>query len=97
MSNIYSYNEIIAGLNSSSIIRICFFIKDYSHYSDCKIYHIYEPVSCLQVELTKDSSEHIRFWKFEEDFKLFNFGRKGKFTLKQIWDKVQITEIVYSE
>ena len=97
MSNIYSYKEIIEGLNNSKIIKVSFFIEDYSHYKSCRIYRAYEPVTCLKVELTKDSSEHISFWKFKEDFKLFNFGKKGKFTLKQIWDKVCITEIIYSE
>ena len=37
------------------------------------------------------------FDTFKEDYKLFNFGRKGKFTLKDIWDKVVITNIVYFE
>ena len=32
-----------------------------------------------------------------EDYKLFHFGSKGRFTLKEVWDKVVITKIEYFE
>ena len=97
MANNYSYQEIINELNKFKIIKLSFFIEGYSHYKNCIIYKIEDPTLCMQIELTKDNSEKIKFRKFVEDYKLFNFGRKGKFTLKQVWDKVCITEIEYSD
>lgn len=97
MENYFTYKDIIKKLNDAEILKLHFYIEDYPHYSNCKIYWIYEPVTCLQVELTNDNYEQIRFWKFKEDFKLFNFGKKGKFTLKQIWNKVHITKIEYAQ
>lgn len=43
------------------------------------------------VTLTKDETERISFYKnLDEKYKLFNFKRKGKFTLKQIWNHISI-------
>ena len=93
----YSYEEIVKKLNNFEIIKLCFYIEGFAHYRNCVIYKVDEPTLCMQIELTRDNFEKIKFRKFVENFKLFNFGRKGKFTLKQIWDKVCITEIKYSE
>ncbi len=97
MENQYDYKDIIQKLNAFEIIKLCFYVDGYAHYRNCTFKKVEEPILCIQIELTNDNFEKIRFRKFIEDFKLFNFGRKGNFTLKQIWDKVRITEIVYAK
>ena len=48
--------------------------------------------------MSSSTSEDVSFpFKFKEDYKLFNFGSKGRFTLKDVWDKVVITKIEYFE
>lgn len=98
------YVNFIDQLNSYKIRAVQFSIDGFAHYSKCKIYHQVDTIrkgkeiSLIVCQLTADEYEKVSFLKkFDEGYKLFNFGRKGKFTLKQIWDKVRITEIIYSE
>lgn len=43
-------------------------------------------ITCI---LNKDYTEDVSFHKtFNEDYNLFNFGFKGKYTLKEFWDKI---------
>lgn len=97
-----SYEDFIHYLNSSKIKKIRFKVNGYSHYSNCTIYRQIDNIngnkniSLIVCQLTIDDYEKVSFLnKFNESFKLFDFGRNGRFTLKQIWDKVCITEIVY--
>lgn len=99
------YKEFIDGINDSKIIKqIDFYIQRYNHYRKCSIGRYIEKIrginkvidfriTCI---LTQDHSEDVSFaFKFKEDYKLFNFGSKGKFTLKEVWDKVVITNVEY--
>ena len=97
----YSYEEVIEKINNGTIKEFSFCVDNYSHYKNCIItrteYKIYNGKSITQVDvsLTKDSSEKISFLnEFKEDTKLFNLGKKGKFTLKQLWSKIIILEII---
>lgn len=36
------------------------------------------------------------FDKFDEKCKLFKMGRKGSFTLKQMWDRIEFVSIDYA-
>ena len=98
------YTDFISQLNTSIIESVCFEIKNYPHYNNCKIFRQNDiikngvKISIIVCQLTEDSSEKVSFLnEFEEGYKLFNFGRKGKFTLKQLWDEVRIKEIIFSK
>lgn len=96
-----TYKKFVEELNSRKISKIKFFVQDYNHYKSCSIEH-YDSRSILmgkisidtvEVKLTNDNSEIYRFYgAFREDFKLFKIG-KLTYTLKQMWDKITITEI----
>ncbi|MCH5161895.1 MAG: hypothetical protein J1G38_00200 [Clostridiales bacterium] len=54
-------------------------------------------IDYISVKLTKDS-EHFSFLnKFNEKLKLFDMKRKGKFTLKQMWDRIIFISTDYAE
>lgn len=97
----YNYQKLIDGLNDGKIKQIHFSLSDYNHYKDCLITrkedNIFngKTITLIEVKLTKDSSEKISFLNtFEENYKLFNLGKKGRFTLKQLWSKINIIEII---
>lgn len=97
----YSYQEVIDGLNSGSIKFIRFCVNNYSHYKNCTIERIEQkmpngkPFFLIEIILTQDFSEKISFFdSFEENTKLFRMGRKGKFTLKQLWSQITVLEIL---
>ena len=94
------YKKIVEDLNNGIINKIQFSIEGYSHYNNCTISRHVEKgfsnknIIRIEVQLTKDSLEKISFYEsFKEDYKLFKFGRKGSFTLKQLWKRVRIIEI----
>lgn len=98
----YNYEEVIDNLNNGKIEYILFSIKEYAHYKKCIIKRCVDCVDNnkhivrIEVKLVEDDSETVSFYKyFKEDYKLFKFGRKGNFTLKQIWNNVQILQINY--
>ena len=86
------------------IKSILFSINDYSHYKKCTINRFIENITNkkqiirIEVKLVEDETEIVSFYKkFKEDYKLFKMGRRGVFTLKQIWSHVQIVEIKYND
>lgn len=98
----YNYEEIINNLNEGKIEIIIFSIKEYAHYKKCIIKRCVDCVCNdkhivrIEVKLVEDDSETVSFYKyFKEDYKLFKFGKKGTFTLKQVWNKVQVIQINY--
>ena len=99
------YKDFIEGINNpKGIKQIDFYVDGYPHYHSCSIGRYIEKIkfkgktavvdyriTCI---LTKDHSEDVHFFStFKEDFKLFNFGKKGRFALKDIWEKIVITNI----
>lgn len=104
MESCFTYEEFMRLLNAGKIKKINFYIKDYAHYTNCSITvkpEVYRSGNCINsviVKLTNDSSEEVSFFeKFNEKFKLFDFGRNRRFTLKQVWDKVVISNIEFVE
>lgn len=100
-----TYDEFIEGINDPDKIKqIDFYIEGYNHYRKCSIGRYIEKIrginkivdfriTCVS---TQDHSEDVSFaFKLKEDYKLFNFGSKGKFSLKEVWNKVVITNIEY--
>ena len=97
---LYKYQQIIDDLNTGKISVIRFLIKNYTHYKNCIIERKIDTipngksVSLIVVKLTEDHTEDITFFKnFKEDEKLFKMGKKGNFTLKEIWKLVDIIQI----
>lgn len=97
-----SYQQFIDEINEGKIIRAVFQVENYAHYNNCLIERVTDvlhngnPLVTISVKLTRDKSEHVGFYKvFNEEFKLFKIGRQGKFTLKQMWDKIKFIEIDY--
>lgn len=93
----YSYENFINEINSGKIQKISFSIKDYFHYRNCRIERGQHNWSnCIIVTLTNDNSEGYEFfYKFNEKCKLFKIGNAKTLTLKQIWDRVEISSIEY--
>lgn len=97
------YETFINKLNSHKIFGVNFNIKGFAHYNQCRIFHQVDIMNNKEIvlivcQLTEDDYEKVSFLnKFDEKYKLFDFGRKGRFTLKQVWNKVCITEVVYAE
>ena len=96
-----TYENFIADLNNGSILEISFEILGYAHYKKCKIYRKDDVlsngkiISLIKVKLVDDGSEEVSFYNvFNENYKLFYMGHKGSFTLKQMWNKIQIHEII---
>ena len=94
------YCEFIEKINSGEIKKMHFSVLNYPHYRNCVIeYEIDRPkenvkIEIITVTLTADKSEQASFYKtFKEDCKLFDFKRKGKFTLKQIWKHITINSV----
>ena len=99
--NEYNYENVIDSLNRGEIKQICFSVNNYAHYKNCMIARVEDiigngkTVTRIEVVLTRDSSEKVSFSEtFEECYKLFDLGRKGRFTLKQLWPKITISKIV---
>ena len=102
------YEEFIKGINrdTGNIKQINFYIEGYPHYHDCSIGRYIKKVRVrerivtltgwIRCILTIDHSENVSFYRtFKEDRKIFDFRRKGRRTLKDVWDKVVITNISY--
>jgi phosphoribosylpyrophosphate synthetase len=99
--NEYNYENVIDSLNRGEIKQICFSVNNYAHYKNCIITRVEDIIGNgktiirIEVVLTKDSSERVSFFKtFEDNYKLFSLGKKGRFTLKQLWSEIIISKIV---
>lgn len=97
-----NYKDIIDGLNDGTISKISFSVRNYSHYKYCTIVRIIDTLPSTKtivrivVNPTPDNSEMISFYKtFKEDYKMLNLGTRGKFTLKQLWDEIEVLNIEY--
>ena len=99
----YCYEELISGINSGTISGFYFQINGYAHYKKCSLFRVNDrimngkSITRIEARLVEDGTEIYSFYKtFQDDFKLFNMKRKGKFTLKQMWNNVTILEVVNS-
>ncbi len=94
------YCEFIRKFNSKEIKRVNFRLKGYPHYDDCAIFYRRDDVGggrsveIIVCRLTRDDYQTVSFYRqFDEEYKLFDMGRKGKFTLKQAWPLVGIIAV----
>lgn len=97
-----SYEEFIEKLNRREARRVDFAVEGYSHYRHCVIEWREDVLSSgvtlyfLEVRLTEDGAERVSFYKsFDETYKLFRMGRKGSFTLKQLWNRIRVIQTEY--
>lgn len=92
----FEYGKIIDDLQKGIIRKISFSVQGYGHYKNCSIVcedAITKSGKIITVTLAKD--ECCTFYgSFNENEKLFRIKGKGSFTLKEMWDKIQITEVV---
>ena len=103
----FKYKDFIKGINNrNGIKQIDFYVDGYPHYNSCSIGRYIDKMKYkdrvavvdfrIQCILTKDHKEDVAFLDtFREDYKLFNFQKKGKFTLKDIWDRIVVTKVTY--
>lgn len=105
-----SYQQFIDSINNGKIVKVAFQIKDYAHYNYCTIERevVFFSSGGSSVNINvKLSNIHDRklarvydnfcfITEFDEKRKLFKMGRKGTFTLKQIWDRIEFISIDYA-
>lgn len=97
-----SYQQFIDGINNGQIVKVVFQVKDYAHYKYCSIERIVEvlpnsnSIIYIYVKLAKDCEQRSFFKTFDEKYKLFDMKRKGTFTLKQMWDRIEVISIDYA-
>lgn len=103
MMSTLPYRECIDKLNDGTIRKIVFQVENYAHYKSCSMERRRDcikgrAVNFIDVKLTEDGTERVCFFgKFNESYKLFGLGRKGRFTLEQIWDRIRLIRIEYEE
>ncbi len=97
----YTYEEIIKGINEGTLDEVRFAIPSYPHYRDCVLRRVYLEINgiksfeCIEMRLTKDGSEKSLYYglfKYKE--KLFNIKGKGRFTFKEIFNRIEIKEVI---
>ena len=98
---VLSYEQFVDALNNGVITKFVFRVENYPHYKKCMIERKIDTlpsgrsIVLINVNLTADNSERVSFFKtFNEQYKLFDFGSQGKFTLKQLWDKIKPIEMI---
>lgn len=100
-----SYEHFIEEINSGKILKAVFQINNYAHYNNCLIERETDIINNgkstvhivhIAVKLTKDSEHYFFLEEFDEKIKIFNMKRKGKFTLKQMWDRIEFISIDYA-
>jgi len=88
----YTYDAFISDLKNGKIKKIEFSVKGYGHYKSCAITcesAITKAGKLITVSLAKN--EGCEFYgDFNEAEKLFHITGKGDFTLKQIWNDIEI-------
>ena len=92
------YKNFIELINNRKVKKVIFFVRNYSHYRNCMIEIKTDDIlEWIEVRLTKDSSEIWKFWQvWDEKAKMFQFGKNRRHTLKDIWERIEITEIIES-
>lgn len=94
-----TYEELIDMLNRCDLSRLEFSVKGYGHYKSCVITCEKTPVSEITkhgkiITFTLARDERVTcYGNLNEEEKLFKIKGKGAFTLKEMWNKVEIKNI----
>ncbi len=92
------YDQFVGALNSGKIAHAEFAIKGYAHYGHCVVdtFPIENGV-LIEFLLTPDGKETVRFFgKFHDD-KFFRFGKRGTYTLLDVWRYIVDWKITYRD
>ena len=99
----YDYEQFIQDINSGKIKEVYFCVKGYGHYRNCYIKRYPDTLKSgykfmkIEVCLTSDGTEMAYFVNtFSDNNKFFKIKGKGAFTFKDIWNKIEIREIIYN-
>ena len=97
-----SYEDLILKINHKIIKQVKFSLKGYAHYKCCTLYWTKQniinkaEIDRLILCMTQDKTEIFSFFhKYPEEYKLFKIKGRGTFTLRQLWDNVEIKSIEY--
>ena len=98
--NPLDYEETMDRISKQEIQSLHFSYPGYAHYRDCLIHWVYQELPALKkripiyIEVRLSSSESCRFKdRVNGGLVQFNIKGKNKFTLIEIWDKLEIIEI----
>ena len=98
------YRDFVDGLNSGKIIKAVFSVQGYSHYRNCVVESkLNNPGNndsgkSMWFYLTPDGYEKTGFLNtMKEKTKLFRIKNGGTYTLLQMWDKIDIQFVEYSQ
>lgn len=98
------YRDFVDGLNSGKITKVVFSVKGYSHYRNCVVESKFtnpgdnDSGKIIWFYLTPDGYEKTGFMNHvKEKAKLFKIKNSGTFTLSQMWDRIDIQFVEYSE
>ena len=95
--NKLSYSEFIDKINAGELLCVRFSIKNYGHYNNCIIEYKEDSLFKIHMRLSNDKKEWYVFFKIKKKKKnMFKIVPKGRLTLKQIWNDVEIKEIVWA-
>ncbi len=94
-------DDFLLAMKEHRIDGIVFDIEGYAHYHDCRIAYVYEDYPLLGkrsvngVEAVLSRNEKARFYgAINPDEKLFHIKGQGKQSLRFLWKKVRIKEIL---
>lgn len=99
--NTLDYIKAIEQIENGEILEIIFSINNYTHYRLCKLYKETDvlkngnELNRICVDPVPDKTESVCFLSnFNQTYKLFSLGKGKKYTLKQIWDRITILDII---
>jgi len=99
--NTLDYIKAIEQIENGEIFEIIFSINNYTHYKLCKLYRETDvlnngnELNRICIDPVPDKTESVCFLnKYNQSYKLFSLGRDKKYTLKQIWDRITILDII---
>ena len=96
------YNRLIEAINAGEIREIWLSVRGYAHYNKISILCTRSAVSPQDVNVVirpvqDDSEPRIHcFHGFDENIPIVSIKGKGRLTLRQIWDLVEITDIKFA-
>ncbi len=91
----YTYTQFVAALTGGEFDEVTFGVRDYGHYSRCRIIcHHFDGGMHTEFLLTPDGKETVYYHGTFRDDKIFRLRGK-KYTLCDVWKYVDISDIIY--
>jgi hypothetical protein len=92
--NTLDYIKAIEQIENGEIFEIIFSINNYTHYRLCKLYRETDVIkngnelNRICIDPVPDKTESVCF------LSKFSLGKGKKYTLRQIWDRITILDII---